>query len=59
MEQCDRCKRRVNLLLSIYFDGREFICTKCRAAQLAVPLADIAGLSQVEFTEWLRERKKK
>ena len=59
MEQCDRCKRRVNLLLGIFFNGREYICIKCRATELAVPLADIAGLGQVQFTEWLRERKPK
>ena len=57
-EQCDRCKRRVNLLLGTFFNGREFSCIKCRASELLVPLADIAGLTQVQFTEWLHERKK-
>jgi len=58
-EQCDRCKRRVNLLLGTFFDGREFTCIKCRANELTVPLADIAGLTQVQFTEWLKLKKKK
>jgi hypothetical protein len=46
------------MLPGIFFDGREFICVRCRVTPLGIPFSEVEDITQAQITELLRGRKK-